>query len=86
MLSEHVGHPDTDAWQPDSFVRMQCKQRQRHYARAPLLSPRVGLPHELGTLPDLFVGMPDAKVAMPSQRVWELHEDGLLQRELALEP
>jgi hypothetical protein len=93
MLSEHVGHPDTDAWELVSFVREQSKQRRRHYARAQRLSPRVGLPHELGWLPDLFglhpdvfVGMPDAKVVMPSQHGWELHEDGPLQRELALEP
>ena len=60
MLYEHVEHPDTDALQPDSFVRTQCKLRRRHYARARLLSLRVGLPHELGVLPDVFVGMPDA--------------------------
>jgi hypothetical protein len=93
MLSEQVGHPDTDARELVSFVGMQSEQRQRQYARAWLLSPRVGLPHEHGRLPDilglhpdLFVGMPDAEGLMPSQYRWELHEDGPLQRELALEP
>ena len=54
MLSEHVGHPDTDAWELVSFATEQCKQGQRHYARAHLPSPRVGLPHEHGGLPDLL--------------------------------
>ena len=74
MLSEEVGHPDTDAWELVSFGGMQSKQRQRHFPRAQLLSPRVGLPHELRRLPDLFAplpdffaGMPDPRVVMPSQ-------------------
>jgi len=86
MLYERVERPHTDAWQPDSFVGMQCKQRQRHYARAQLLSLLVGLPHELGALPDVFVRMPDVKVGTPSQHGGEHYEDLLLQRELALEP
>jgi len=93
MLSKHVEHPDTDAWELVSFATEQSEQGQRHYARAQLPSPRVGLPHELGRLPDLFglppdlfVGTPDAKVVMPSQHRWELYEHGPLQRAHAWEP